>query len=575
MLLFLLSSSLYPQNIKHPACIIENQNPVYFTGIERQLTAYFNSTDDPPGSIPGLMTFWDYVTNGNNLRRIWVRGDTVIVAADWVDSLNFETTSARRTLYQVSYNGGMSWLPAPVQLTALGSCYPDISIIKYLGKKTVFISGREYTPTLIGYVCLDSLLGMHHLLVNPVPYVGRDYYSSKLSDSIIAGCYNSSDSLWYLDYNYLRNTFDSRQLLARSPDFIASYSRYYISASDNAHNVFVMWWFTDNDSAKMYGRESTNGGISFTNQFIVFPDRVNINNDIVSPSVGADVLYKPGTSIKCAAVNTNRSSTFNKAQSAKIIFWSPGINGGLPVNIADWTNIPIIHDTAAFNSHTSYIQTGMGPVSHPSLAFSDNGSVLFCVFSVVQDDTTWYSYRFNDIWCSYSVNNGLTWTTPFSLTNTDAQDEIYPTISKTGNTVQGNTATIHVTYLQSDSPGSASFMDVTPPSRNYHIYTKYQFSIVGMKTAGNGIPKCYSLKQNFPNPFNPTTSICFYLPKRSFVNITVYNILGEEVKKLVNGYFNAGSYSLDWDGSDFPSGVYFYRLETDGFSVSKKMILLK
>lgn len=574
MLLFLLSTFSYSQNINYSGCIIENQNTVEFGYTNLQVTADFISIDDPPGSVPGLMTFWDYVTNGNNLRRIWILGDTVIVAADWVDSLNYETGSARRTLYQVSYNGGMSWLPTPIQLTTIGSCYPDVSIIKYLGKNTIFISGREYTPTLIGYVCLDSLLGMHHLFVNPVPYVGRDYYSSKLSDSLIAGCFHSSDSLWYLNYNYIRNAFSSKQLLAHSPDFNASYSRHYISASDNAHNVFVMWWYYNYDSTKMYARESTNGGTSFGNQILVFPSRVVINNDTVFPYVGADVIYKPGTSIKCAAVNTNRNSAFNKARSAKIIFWSPGINGGLPVNIADWTNIPILHDTAAFNSNPSYIQTGMGPVSHPSLAFSDNGSVLFCVFSVVQDSSS-NLFRFNDIWCSYSTNTGSTWASPFSLTITDAQDEIYPSISKTGNIVQGNTATIHVTYLQSDSPGSASFVDNTPPSRNYHIYKKFQFSIVGMKTAGNGIPICYSLKQNYPNPFNPITRISFDLPKRSFVKLTVYNILGKVVKKLANKYFNAGSHNIDWDGSDFPSGVYFYKLETDGFVKSRKMILLK
>ena len=89
------------------------------------------------------------------------------------------------------------------------------------------------------------------------------------------------------------------------------------------------------------------------------------------------------------------------------------------------------------------------------------------------------------------------------------------------------------------------------------------------------IPTEYILTQNYPNPFNPATKINFSLPKGSDVKLTVYNILGQQVEVLVNGFRNAGTYELTWDASNLPSGVYIYRLETGSNVISKKMMLLK
>ncbi len=80
---------------------------------------------------------------------------------------------------------------------------------------------------------------------------------------------------------------------------------------------------------------------------------------------------------------------------------------------------------------------------------------------------------------------------------------------------------------------------------------------------------------NYPNPFNPVTTISFNLPQQSDVKVEIYNIKGQRVTTLVDGQFNAGEHSCTWDGSAVASGVYFYRLETPRFTESKKMVLLK
>ncbi|HCN36620.1 MAG TPA: T9SS C-terminal target domain-containing protein, partial [Bacteroidetes bacterium] len=75
--------------------------------------------------------------------------------------------------------------------------------------------------------------------------------------------------------------------------------------------------------------------------------------------------------------------------------------------------------------------------------------------------------------------------------------------------------------------------------------------------------------------FNPTTKINFSLPKEEFVSLKVYDMLGREVSNLVNEKLNAGEYSYDFDGSSLQSGTFFYRLQSENFSDTKKMILLK
>lgn len=97
-----------------------------------------------------------------------------------------------------------------------------------------------------------------------------------------------------------------------------------------------------------------------------------------------------------------------------------------------------------------------------------------------------------------------------------------------------------------------------------------------IKKISDIIPESISLLQNFPNPFNPTTNIRFNLSENSFVNLSIYNILGKKIEVLVNKKMDAGSYILDWKTIDFPSGVYFCKLTVDNkLFFTKKMVLIK
>lgn len=89
------------------------------------------------------------------------------------------------------------------------------------------------------------------------------------------------------------------------------------------------------------------------------------------------------------------------------------------------------------------------------------------------------------------------------------------------------------------------------------------------------LPKSYFLHQNYPNPFNPTTTIKFSLPSSEHVKLTIYNLLGQEEKVLVDEVINAGDYSIQFNAVNFISGTYFYQLITGQYIQTRKMVLVK
>jgi uncharacterized delta-60 repeat protein len=97
----------------------------------------------------------------------------------------------------------------------------------------------------------------------------------------------------------------------------------------------------------------------------------------------------------------------------------------------------------------------------------------------------------------------------------------------------------------------------------------------GINDENSSLPENFELSQNYPNPFNPTTTIQFSLPQAGDVTLKVYNLLGEEVKTLINEYKQIGNHSIQFNANNLASGIYFYRLQAGSFIETKKMILMK
>jgi hypothetical protein len=140
------------------------------------------------------------------------------------------------------------------------------------------------------------------------------------------------------------------------------------------------------------------------------------------------------------------------------------------------------------------------------------------------------------------------------------------------------------------------YLSVVPADSNLDAYANYswymsEFSdarVIHFRTSlsdsietvvpdgfGSGLPSCFVLEQNVPNPFNPATEIRYALPEKQKVSIRIYDVLGRQVEWLVNQVQEAGYYTVSWDASQLTTGVYFFRIDTEKFSAVRKMMVIK
>jgi hypothetical protein len=137
-----------------------------------------------------------------------------------------------------------------------------------------------------------------------------------------------------------------------------------------------------------------------------------------------------------------------------------------------------------------------------------------------------------------------------------------------GTPKQTETDTIKIIAANSDTVSASCLFKITVTNAT------------GVEEDNGQHPKEFMLLQNYPNPFNPATVISYQLPAYSNMKLTIYNILGQKIKTLVNSFQNAGEHSLVWDATDeksnlVSSGVYFYKLEVGAMNLQKKMMLLR
>jgi len=139
-------------------------------------------------------------------------------------------------------------------------------------------------------------------------------------------------------------------------------------------------------------------------------------------------------------------------------------------------------------------------------------------------------------------------------------------------------------YMHDDDNGTAEGTVALSPFNTDHGWqypTEWTYSWLGNKTSTgidnrhNNIITDYRLDQNYPNPFNPTTTIRYSLAKQGDVSIVVYNILGQQVAKLVNAKQIPGEHNVQWNAGNLPSGMYFYTIKAGNYSQTRKMILMK
>lgn len=163
----------------------------------------------------------------------------------------------------------------------------------------------------------------------------------------------------------------------------------------------------------------------------------------------------------------------------------------------------------------------------------------------------------------------------YELTHTSPKAPTPDTVSFTFKYVAPNTPNSTITLYAN---GNSVNLSGGTGGDSWNFATNANISITVNSIRNlNEVAGKYSLSQNFPNPFNPTTNIKYGLTKSGFVSLKVYDIVGKEVATLVNQYQNEGTYIVDFKASDYnlTSGIYFYKLNSGGFSEVRKMILNK
>ena len=184
-----------------------------------------------------------------------------------------------------------------------------------------------------------------------------------------------------------------------------------------------------------------------------------------------------------------------------------------------------------------------------------------------------------DIWCAVSGDNGNTWSAPFYVAGAPQKSDLFASLNE--NIIYDDASGsyfIDFVYMYDKVPGSFVFgqNEATPPAA--WIYDRYDITAhipVGAIDPGVSVASGFELSQNYPNPFNPSTTIAYNLKQAADVTLEVFNVTGQKVATLANGRKPAGQYEVNFDAADIASGIYFYTLNANGQSLTRKMVLMK
>jgi photosystem II stability/assembly factor-like uncharacterized protein len=293
--------------------------------------------------------------------------------------------------------------------------------------------------------------------------------------------------------------------------------------------------------------KSTNGMQSWT---AISPDLANAHRQNLGTITTVDVSKSNPNVVYCGTDDANVWVTTNGGTN-----WTK-INSGLPYR---WVTRVAVHP--------------------------DSANVCYVTLSGYKVDSTGsHIFRTTNFGSNWSSIKGNLPDAPINDVIIDPANTNSLFIGTDINVMYTNNLGANWYILGTGIPSNVPCQDLTfhNPSRTLVVWThgrsafKTIVPLTGIQNNFSQVPLSFKLEQNYPNPFNPVTHLGFGISKLGFVSLKVYNILGKEVITLVNEIRPAGSYEIEFDGSDLSSGIYFYRLEVDGdIIVTKRMMLLK
>ncbi|MFA7360062.1 MAG: T9SS type A sorting domain-containing protein [Candidatus Kapaibacterium sp.] len=344
-------------------------------------------------------------------------------------------------------------------------------------------------------------------------------------------------------------------------------SKYDPSVAVSGAVVHVVWHDNRSSNNEIYYKRSADGGASWSPDSALTHNTANSNNSHVE-AYGSTVHV-----VWTDSRDGNEEIYYNRSDNA-------GISWGLDTRLTNNTlgsNNPSISVSGMFvnvvwqdnrdgnweiyHKHSFDAGTNWGTdtrlTNNTSASYSPS-VLVYAAPPALAVHVVWYDNRDgnDEIYYKQSIDGGNTWSTDTRLTNNNSNSSD-PSVAVSGSIV-------HVVWCD--------YRD-----GNWEIYYKRDptGNPTGIVNVKSEIPTSYSLKQNYPNPFNPNTVIRFSLPSVSQISLKVYDVMGREVQSLVNEKLQAGTYETTFDGSGLNSGVYFYKLMTDGFTETRRMLLVK
>ncbi|MFA5012677.1 MAG: T9SS type A sorting domain-containing protein [Ignavibacteria bacterium] len=324
-------------------------------------------------------------------------------------------------------------------------------------------------------------------------------------------------------------------------------------------------------SANVWFMESTDNGATFSAPLMIYQwtptwhvyDTDSIFADY-GPWTSLDIAYKGNTPVVTfEGILQQTPGSANTGLESKIFFWSQAT--GVKV-VADTNTVPFFPFVG--------LQYNDAFMSHPSIGTSADGNAIFISFMAASGDIdATDSTSFCDSYLYASNDGGMTWPIHGKLNpNTPRKDWRYPNLS---NWNDNNGLTYYANMVATPGLVAGVFNGSAPASLEDFTFVRAAVTFTSINTVSTEMPEKFSLSQNYPNPFNPTTNIKFAVAKAGFVTLKVYDLSGKEISSLVKENLAAGTYNYAFDGAKLASGIYFYTLTANGFSETKKMMLIK
>lgn len=309
-------------------------------------------------------------------------------------------------------------------------------------------------------------------------------------------------------------------------------------------------------------RKSTNNGLNWSSS--------SLNKTVRS-------IIKSGNSLFAA---TDLDWVYRSTNNG--VNWIQTGNIGFPLRaIIEVSNIIIAGTNSndiylSSNSGLNWINVTLNSGFNGAHCFTYNGTALFAggaggilpgVFKSTNSGSNWISSGFdtanitslasigNNIFAGTYDDNGVFWVSGDNGINWHQRNEGL-------NVSELRALHIHNNYIFAGTWDSA-------------VYRRPAGEIIGIKQTGSSLPVNFNLGQNYPNPFNPVTKLNFMLPKEGFTKLVIFDITGREVSIILDQRLEPGTYEIDWDATEYSSGIYFYTLQNGDFKETKKMILIK